>query len=147
VTRGLHVFIYSTRSACLPTTLFTARHKEVMSQMQEVITTAIFDITHQCRVSFDQVVTQHDEPILTHSFIPNDGLLASNNRSSCDFIGLRNSFLFWIDYTGALSLTDSSLDARLQGLEDIPSMVIELLEMMLRNLKRGEFRTVNPSTN
>jgi hypothetical protein len=119
-----------------------------MSQLQGAVATAIFDITYQCLDAFDQVVAHQDESVLTHSFIPNDGLESSvnRNRSSCDFLGLRNSFLFWIDYTGALSLKDSSLDARLQGLEDISSMVIELLEMMLRNLQRGEFKTVDPRT-
>jgi hypothetical protein len=117
-----------------------------MSQTQEDMATAIFDITHQCLSSFDGVVAQQDETILTHSFVPGDAVTTSDsqNCSSRDFLGLRNSFLFWIDYTGALSLMDSSLDARLQGLADISTMVIELLDMILRNLHRGEFAFIKP---
>lgn len=112
-----------------------------MSQPQDDVITVIFDITHQCLVSFDQIVAKYDESILTHSLIPGDAVRAldTKKRSSCDFLGLRNSFLFWIDYTGALSLLDSSLDARLRGFADISAIVAELLEMILRNLQRGEF--------
>lgn len=110
----------------------------IMGQMQEDMSTAMFDITQQCFDLFDLAVAQHDEAILTHSFVP---ATTSDNqtRSSCDFLGLRNSFLFWVDYTGALSLMNSSLDAILRGSADIFALVIELLEMILRNLHRGEF--------
>jgi len=119
-----------------------------MGQAQEDMATAIFDITYQCLVSFDLIVAQHDETILTRSIGSNDAATTSDSqkRPSRDFLGLRNSFLFWIDYTGALSLMTSSLDARLRGLADISTMVIELLEMILRNLHRGEFDFANPST-
>src|SRR6266536_308513 len=137
-------------SPCSPrsNTTSTINRRDIMGQAQEDMATAIFDITHQSLVSFDRVVAKHDESILTRSFVPGDAVTTSNSqkRSSCDFLGLRNSFLFWIDYTGALSLMNSSLDARLRGLADISAMVIELLEMILRNLHRGEFNFINPST-
>jgi hypothetical protein len=112
-----------------------------MGGAQENVSTAIFDITHACLQSFDQVVADYDASQLTQPLVLFDGTTIGSSRklSTCDFLGLRNSFLFWIDYTGALSLMSSSLDARLQGLEDISAMVVELLEMMLRNLHRGEF--------
>lgn len=122
-----------------------------MAQATEDIATTIFDITHQCLEVFDRVATERDESILARSFVPGDDAVGSKSRnhSSRDFLGLRNSFSFWIDYTGALSLMDSSLDTRLQGLTDISSMVIELLEMVLRNLRRREFDVLtalcNPS--
>lgn len=101
--------------------------------------TAIFDIAHHCLDCFDRVVENHDKSFLTHSLNPGDGTTASTTQrlSSFDFLGLRNSFLFWIDYTGALSSMDSSLDERLRGLTDISATVIELLEMILRNLHRS----------
>jgi hypothetical protein len=103
--------------------------------------TAIFDITLQCLNFFDAIVSKQDESILTHPFALGDGANhpKSKNRTSRDFLGIRNSFSFWIDYTGALSLMDSSLDTRLHGLTDISSMVIELLEMVERNLQRRKF--------
>lgn len=111
----------------------------IMDKAREAMATAIFDVTYQCLVSFDQIKTRHDESLLSRSIALIDAPSTSDNqkRSSCDFLGLRNSFLFWIDYTGALSLMDSSLDARLRGLADISAMVIELLEMILRNLHRS----------
>lgn len=110
-----------------------------MDETQGDMATAIFDIAHQCLDCFDRVVENHDKSFLTHSLNPGDGTTASRTQrlSSFDFLGLRNSFLFWIDYTGALSLMDSSLDERLRGLTDISAMVIELLEMILRNLHRS----------
>ncbi|KAI0437237.1 hypothetical protein F4803DRAFT_566207 [Xylaria telfairii] len=111
-----------------------------MATTEGSATTAIFDITHECLELFDRITTKHDEATLTHSFVPDDVGSSSkaeyNQHSSRDFIGLRNSFLFWIDYTGALSLMDSSLDTRLRGLTDISSMVVEFLDMILRNLQR-----------
>ena len=112
-----------------------------MAQTGKDMATTIFDIAHQCLDSFEQLAAKQDESILTHPFVPGDGngTSKSGSHSSRDFLGLRNSFSFWIDYTGALSLMDSSLDTRLRGLTDISSMVIELLEMVLRNLQRREF--------
>ncbi|KAI1754549.1 ankyrin repeat-containing domain protein [Xylaria castorea] len=113
---------------------------DIMASTKESAMTAIFDITHECLDLFDRVAVKHDESILTRSFVPCDvgsSPKAENNKhSSRDFIGLRNSFSFWIDYTGALSLMDSSLDTRLRGLTDISAMVIEFLDMILRNLQR-----------
>lgn len=110
-----------------------------MSQVQEDMATLIFDIAHECLDSFDRVVAENDEALLTRSFAPvNTGSIPdSRRRSSFDFLGLRNSFLFWADYTGALSLMNSSLDARLSGFTDVSDMVAELLEMILRNLHQG----------
>jgi len=100
--------------------------------------TAIFDVTYKCLGLFEDIVAKHDESLLTHPFIPSDAAGGDNARrlASRDFLGLRNSFSFWIDHTGALSFTDSSLDTRLQDLPDIATMVIELLEMVLRGLQR-----------
>lgn len=110
------------------------------------MTTAIFDTTHQCLEVFNHIVAKHGESgesILTRLVMPNNDSSGGKRKgqSPRDFLGLRNSFSFWIDYTGALSLMDSSLDVRLQGLVDISSMVIELLEMVLRNLHRRGYKS------
>ena len=114
-----------------------------MDQMEDGTTVAIFDITHQCFESFDRIAAQYDESVLERSFVPGDVLQRQKNKShsSRDFLGLRNSFSYWIDYTGALSLKDSSLDTRLRGFTDISAMVVELLEMILRNLQRRKSKT------
>ncbi|SPN98625.1 uncharacterized protein DNG_01670 [Cephalotrichum gorgonifer] len=117
-----------------------------MAQTGDGPATAIFDIAHQCLASFDRIVeTGQDGPLLTRRFGLGNGTGRSGGKpQSCDFLGLRYSFLYWVDYTGALSLIDSSLDARLRGLAEISSMVIELLEMVLRNLRRLDGKPGDP---
>ncbi|KAB5583631.1 hypothetical protein GE09DRAFT_1248057 [Coniochaeta sp. 2T2.1] len=121
-----------------------------MDKTHDDASTAIFDVAHACLEAFDRVVAEHDDVLLSHSFISGKAGDDVDNRrrnSSCDFLGLRNSFLFWIDYTGALSLMSSSLDSRLRGLADISAMVIELLEMVLRNLHRIDRKPLNLAGN
>ena len=106
------------------------------------MTTPIFDIAHQCLAAFNRAVAEHDESLLEHRVALGDAPEISDkqkqNRSSADFLGIHNGFLHWIGHSGALSL-DSSLDAKLHGLSDVSAMVIELLEMVLRNLHRSKF--------
>jgi hypothetical protein len=45
------------------------------------------------------------------------------------------SFDLWINYTGALAAVGRSLDDRLRGHIDIKEMVLELLQMLARNLQ------------
>jgi hypothetical protein len=106
---------------------------------QQSATTEIYDITHRCLETFIHITNSHDESLLSRRFVPGDDASGRKGKehSSRDFLGLHNSFTFWIDYTGALSLMDSSLDIRLRGLTDVHSMVVELLEMVLRNLQRS----------
>jgi hypothetical protein len=73
---------------------------------------------------------EHDIPTLAP---------APSDESLLDIRGLRNNFAFWIDYTGALADIGASLDDRLQGHDEIKEMVMELLEMVDRNLSRREF--------
>ena len=117
-----------------------------MDEAQKNVSTAIFDITHACLQSFDQIVADHDGSLLAQRLVPFDGTASSSsqNPSTFDFLGLRNRFLFWIEDTGALSLMSSSLDAKLQGLEYI-SMVIQLLQMILWNLRRIDRKSGNAS--
>lgn len=98
--------------------------------------TVVFDIANECSTEFDKACDSHDGD-LTFKI---DGRYPSesNSHRECDFMGLRNSFNLWVDHTGALSSRESSLDARLQGFSDISSMFVELLEMILRNLRRRE---------
>jgi hypothetical protein len=114
--------------------------------------TAIFDIVYECLSEFDNVNNSHGKDLATRSFEMDDlsGGYSSESNShivrKCDLMGLRNSFIFWADYTGALSLMESSLDARLQGFPDISSMLVELLEMISRNLRRRELITFRPAS-
>ncbi|OXV09920.1 hypothetical protein Egran_02317 [Elaphomyces granulatus] len=100
--------------------------------------TAVFDIAYECLSEFDKVYHSHGRDLTTRLFEMDDlsGGYSCHIVRKCDFMGLRNSFIFWADYTGALSLMESSLDARLQGFPDISSMFVELLEMISRNLSR-----------
>ncbi|PVH74790.1 hypothetical protein DL98DRAFT_369618, partial [Cadophora sp. DSE1049] len=50
---------------------------------------------------------------------------------------LKGQFNLWIDYTGALSHPRSCLDARLHTHQDIKKMILEMLEMVHRNLQYG----------
>lgn len=67
-----------------------------MDDMQGDIATAMSDIAHQCLDCFDRVVENYDKSFLTHFLNPGDGTTTSRKqrRSSFDFLGLRNSFLF-----------------------------------------------------
>jgi hypothetical protein len=104
--------------------------------------TAVFDIAYECLSEFDKVYDSHGGDLTTRLFEMDDLSGGCSSESNChivrkcDFMGLRNSFIFWADYTGALSLMESSLDARLKGFPDISSMFVELLEMISRNLSR-----------
>jgi hypothetical protein len=51
---------------------------------------------------------------------------------------LSGSFGHWSDYTGALTLPQTSLDNRLQDHREIKMMIIELLDMIARNLNRSQ---------
>jgi len=109
--------------------------------------TAIFDIAYECLSEFDKANDSRGEDLTTSSFemddLSGDYSSESNHHivRKFDFMGLRNSFIFWVDYTGALSLMESSLDARLQGFPDISLMFVELLEMISRNLRRRKLIT------
>ena len=113
--------------------------------------TAVFDIAYECLSEFDKVYDSHGGDLTTRLFEMDDlsgGYSSESNCHivrKCDFMGLRNSFIFWADYTGALSLMESSLDARLQGFPDISSMFVELLEMISRNLSRRKQQISFPS--
>ena len=50
------------------------------------------------------------------------------------------SFDLWINYTGTLAAVGRSLDDRLSGHTDIKEMVVELLQMLLRNLQYSMHR-------
>ncbi|KAI1129673.1 hypothetical protein F5Y10DRAFT_276594 [Nemania abortiva] len=103
-----------------------------MASTEESAATAISNTTDKCLCFFDRITAKHDECILNYPFATED------KRSSRDFLGLRNGFLFWVEQTGAISPTESSLDTRLLGLTHIRSSVVELLDMILRNLQRRE---------
>ena len=53
---------------------------------------------------------------------------------------IRRDFDLWINYTGALAAVGRSLDDRLGGYTDIKDMVLELLQMLARNLQYSMHR-------
>lgn len=102
--------------------------------------TVIYDITNACFDTFEDLVSSAD----AHSFLKQEQeqILWSDAPSPeeppHDIRGLRNSFAFWIDYTGALAPVGASLDDRLHSNNDIQEMIVELLEMVEKNLSRRE---------
>ncbi|KAH7218857.1 hypothetical protein DER44DRAFT_739024 [Fusarium oxysporum] len=99
--------------------------------------TAIYDVANACFDVLERLVSAVDA-----DSSPEQALLTSDSASAdespYDIRGLRNSFAFWIDYTGALASAGASLDDRLHGHDEIKEMVVELLEMIERNLRRLE---------
>ena len=97
--------------------------------------TEIYDVTEACFDLFERLLSAAEA-----DYSPEQALLAPDSASSDelprDMRGLRNSFAFWIDYTGALAPVGASLDDRLHGHEEIREIVVELLEMVERNLRR-----------
>ena len=62
-----------------------------------------------------------------------------NNRGT-KIEEMERSFNLWINYTGALAAVGRSLDDRLKGHTDIKEMVVELLQMLARNLQYSMYR-------
>ena len=96
--------------------------------------TVIYDVSDACFDVLERLVSATDA-----DSSPEQALVvfdsATSDESPRDIRGLRNSFAFWIDYTGALAPVGASLDDRLQGHDEIKEMVVELLEMVERNLR------------
>jgi hypothetical protein len=116
---------------------------------------AIFDASYNCLTLFERIqqaedesysevgididnLTLHESPLelgieasaATYTFP------SSDKTQPVNLAALRNSFAIWVDFTGALSLKESSLDTRLRGFTEISSMVVDLLDMVYRNLQR-----------
>ncbi|KAK4206460.1 hypothetical protein QBC37DRAFT_239071, partial [Rhypophila decipiens] len=83
----------------------------------------IYEITDACLEAFERLIP----------LVPDDRL---SSQSRPNLRGLRDDFSFWIDYSGALASAGASLDDRLHGLDEIKGMVLELLQMLGRNLLR-----------
>jgi hypothetical protein len=118
---------------------------------------AIFDVSYNCLALFERIQPAEDESYsevgsdldgLTLYESPREpeleasaatyALPSSDQTQPVNLGALRNSFAIWVDFTGALSLKESSLDARLRGFTEISLMVVELLDMVYRNLLRRE---------
>ncbi|RFU75777.1 tpr domain-containing [Trichoderma arundinaceum] len=101
------------------------------------VVTDIYDVSDTCFDILERLVSvgNMDSPIQQEPFISDINLPCGSPR---DIRGIRNSFAFWADYTGALAPIGASLDDRLQGHEEINEMIVELLEMLERNLYRLE---------
>ncbi|KAF4432614.1 TPR domain-containing [Fusarium acutatum] len=93
-------------------------------------TSIVFDAAGNCQILFDDV-----QKAFEHDHQPSDDAI-SDKEGVKRLSGLRSSFYHWIEYTGARSSPESSLDTRLQGFDEVTSMVLELLDMVARNLQR-----------
>jgi hypothetical protein len=109
---------------------------ENQDEEHQMATTAIYDITDACFDILERLVLSVDADSSLDQALVADPLLS--DESPRDIRGLRNSFAFWIDYTGALAPVGASLDDRLHSHDDIQEMVVELLEMVEKNLCRCE---------
>jgi hypothetical protein len=94
----------------------------------------IYDTVIECTRLFDSLA---EGVIIDHESVIED----KDNGLRRRIEETRRSFNLWIDYTGALAADVSrSLDVRLHEHMDIKEMVIELLEMLARNLQYRKFR-------
>lgn len=91
-----------------------------------VLDTALYDLTDRCYTAFERLVEAGGGPEPSSD--------ESSSATPHDLAGLKNSFSFWVDYTGALAPVGASLDDRLVGYEEVKEMVVELLEMVERNI-------------
>ncbi|KAH6714760.1 hypothetical protein BKA61DRAFT_362892 [Leptodontidium sp. MPI-SDFR-AT-0119] len=115
-----------------------APQTEKQDEEHQKASTVIYDITNACFDAFEDLVLSADADSSLEQ--EQEQALVSDAPSSeeppRDIRGLRNSFAFWIDYTGALAPVGASLDDRLHSHDDIQEMVVELLEMVEKNLGR-----------
>ncbi|KAI0537277.1 hypothetical protein GGR58DRAFT_472437 [Xylaria digitata] len=96
----------------------------------ELPDTALYDLTDKCYDAFERLVEADSSSELRDDESP--------GAAPRDLLGLKNSFAFWVDYVGALAPVSASLDDRLAGSVEIKEMIIELLEMVERNIHQLE---------
>ncbi|KAF2963178.1 hypothetical protein GQX73_g10398 [Xylaria multiplex] len=96
----------------------------------ELADTALYDLTDKCYDAFERLVDADSSGELHDDESP--------SAAPRDLLGLKNSFAFWVDYVGALAPVGASLDDRLAGNVEIKEMIIELLEMVERNIHQLE---------
>ncbi|UKZ52305.1 hypothetical protein TrVGV298_006080 [Trichoderma virens] len=96
----------------------------------------IYDIVIECSNLFETIILfengdhSGNQPADASHLQP-----GKNDTTRRTRIGqLGRSFDLWINYTGALASIDRSLDNRLRDHSDIKEMVMDLLEMLHRNL-------------
>lgn len=98
---------------------------------------AIYDVTEVCSDIFERLISAVDRDSLPKgTSITSDTSESSYEEQTRNISSLRNSLAFWIDYTGALAPVGASLDDRLHEHGGVQEMVVELLEMVERNLRR-----------
>lgn len=96
-----------------------------------VLDAALYDLTDRCYNAFERLIEAGGglEPLSYES----------SGATPHDLTGLKNSFAFWVDYTGALAPVGASLDDRLIDCAEIKKMIIELLEIVERNIDQRVF--------
>lgn len=99
---------------------------DTTSIRQIAATTTLYNVAKKCSDQFEELVSALRDHAGTGLF--------SEEWSYDRFVGLRNSFIYWADYLGALAPGSSSLDTRLDNHADIRLLVWELLATVDRNI-------------
>lgn len=109
---------------------FTHLHyeSEVGGESKQYTRTTVHHTTEACNNGLKGLV----------SILENKINLFSEDWSYDRVVGLRHSFAYWIDFTGALAPKEASLDERLHEHNDVRGMVVELLEMMFKNINHSK---------
>lgn len=97
--------------------------------------TSIYHVADVCFDYFEYLISIGNVDILTQQTY---GTTSDTKNMPREIRGIRNSFAFWVDYTGALASAGASLDDRLQDHDEIKEMILELLQMIERNLYHCE---------
>ncbi|KAI0198198.1 hypothetical protein F4808DRAFT_266381 [Astrocystis sublimbata] len=100
-------------------------HSDLSNPVPKITDTTLYDLSDKCYSAFERLLEAEGD------------IQSPTDEPDCsvrqDLPGLKNSFSFWVEYTGALAPVGASLDDRLVGYVEIKEMIIELLEMVERH--------------
>ena len=88
-----------------------AQRTENLDEEHQEAATAIYDVTDACSNTLESLSAVADANSSSDAFM--GSYSASSDEPPRDIRDIRNSFAFWIDYTGALAPIGASLDDRL----------------------------------
>ncbi|KAF5705145.1 ankyrin repeat-containing protein [Fusarium mundagurra] len=120
---------------------------ETSDYTDTVMPMPIYTIAYKCIARLSQIEEIDDQELLRRVIYPDDGAtpLGKGKRSPFNFLGLRNSFMYWLKNNKALTLMNS-LDEKLIGMNHVSDTIVELLEVVLANLNRNKPEIDNSSS-